>query len=104
MPPKQREDPRGPIQVNLRLSAGVLEQLDAWVDSINVAGAWPKVTRTDVLRRLVDWGVRVRPAFEGTVEIPAAASTPVALISSQSSPAPGERHVELDEEQRPRRR
>ena len=49
------------MQLNLRVSAKMAEQLDAWVEEINSDGRWPKATRTDVLRSLLEYGLEKRP-------------------------------------------
>ena len=50
-----------PIQVNVRLSARQVEELDAWLAEINAERGWPKLTRTDVIRNLLDKALRERP-------------------------------------------
>lgn len=50
-----------PIQVNVRLSARQVEELDAWLEEINAERGWPKLTRTDVIRNLLDKALRERP-------------------------------------------
>jgi len=56
-------EPNKPVQINLRISAEQEDSLDALVADINATGVWPKVNRTDVLRRLLDHAVEHRPAF-----------------------------------------
>ena len=53
----------GPVQINLRVSEAKVDALDAWVEEINARRGWPKITRTDVLRKLLDWGLKERPAW-----------------------------------------
>jgi hypothetical protein len=60
-PPKQA----GPAQINLRVPPETLEALDAWVESINETRSWPKVNRSDVLRSLLDWGLKEQPDWVG---------------------------------------
>lgn len=55
----------GPVQLNLRVSPEMAEALDKWVEEINVARSWPRVTRTDVLRSLLEWGLQKRPEWVG---------------------------------------
>ena len=50
-----------PVQLNLRVSPEMAEALDQWVREINEARTWPRVTRTDVLRELLERGLRERP-------------------------------------------
>lgn len=51
----------GPVQLNLRVSPEMASALDQWVKEINAARTWPKLTRTDVLRELLERGLRERP-------------------------------------------
>lgn len=60
--PPVRQDP---IQVNIRISPEHLERLDAWLEEINAARGWPKLTRTDVIRNLLARGLEERPEWMG---------------------------------------
>lgn len=53
--------PAGSVQLNLRVSAKMADDLDAWVEEINSDGRWPKINRTDVLRALIEYGLAKRP-------------------------------------------
>lgn len=55
----------GPVQLNLRVSPDLAEKLDAWVEEINKTRSWPKVTRTDVLRSLLERAVSEKPDWIG---------------------------------------
>jgi hypothetical protein len=55
----------GPVQLNLRVPPEMAEALDKWVGEINETRTWPKLTRTDVLRELLKWGLRERPDWVG---------------------------------------
>lgn len=52
-----------PIQVNVRLSPRQVEALDEWIEQANAERGWPKLTRTDVIRNLLAWGLTERPAW-----------------------------------------
>ena len=54
-----------PVQLNLRVPPEMAVALDAWVEKMNARRTWPKLTRTDVLRSLLDWGVREQPDWVG---------------------------------------
>lgn len=61
---KNEPEPEGPVQLNLRVSKQQAAGLDAWLKKLN-EGRWPKLTRTDVLRKLVDWGIENQPEWIG---------------------------------------
>lgn len=49
-------------QINLKIPEDLLASVDAWVEEVN-DGRWPKLTRSDVIRSLLAWGVRERPEW-----------------------------------------
>jgi hypothetical protein len=49
-----------PASVLLRLSPDVLVALDAWLDQINAARKWPGLSRSELLRRIVERAVAQR--------------------------------------------
>lgn len=56
---------RTTVQINLRVPPELLEELDQWLEDINKTRRYPKLTRTDVIRSLLDWGVKERPEWVG---------------------------------------
>lgn len=60
-PPARQE----PIQVNVRLAPAQVDELDQWLEKLNAARGWPKLTRTDVIRNLLAWGLAERPEWVG---------------------------------------
>lgn len=61
----KKPDPKAPVQLNLRVPPEMAEALDGWVGQINERRTWPRVTRTDVLRGLLEWGLKERPDWLG---------------------------------------
>lgn len=55
----------GPVQINLKMPPELLEAVDTWVDEINAARTWPKMTRSDVIRAVLERACRERPDLEG---------------------------------------
>lgn len=50
-----------PVQVNVRLSQERADELDAWIDEINAKRSWPRTTRSDVLRILLERALEEKP-------------------------------------------
>lgn len=55
--------PPGETPISLRLDAPLLASVDAWVSEQNCRRAEP-ITRTDLLRGIITWAVKNRPAWE----------------------------------------
>lgn len=62
--PKPKAAEPGLVQTAFRLPSDLLEALDAWVEELNECRGWPKVTRSDVLRSLLERGLRERPEMK----------------------------------------
>jgi hypothetical protein len=43
----------------------LLAALDKWQSELNANRTWPKVTRTDLVRGVLEWATRARPKWEG---------------------------------------
>lgn len=65
MPPPQKKTPAQPgeRQLNIRASADLLDKLDAWLADLNEGRRLP-LTRSDLIRGLLDWGADHRPDWE----------------------------------------
>jgi len=50
---------------NMRMPDSLLEALDAWVDDLNKGRALGKVTRSDLIRVVLEKACRDRPDLEG---------------------------------------
>lgn len=55
----------GPVQINLKMPPELLEAVDAWVEDLNRKRSWPKMTRSDVIRAVLERACRERPDLEG---------------------------------------
>jgi hypothetical protein len=53
------------IPFNMRMPESVLLALDEWVEELNRARTWPKVTRSDIIRTVLDRACRERPDLDG---------------------------------------
>ncbi len=81
-------------QFNVRLPPELRDGLDAWLAKLNEGRRVP-LKRSDMVRGILEWAVEHRPDWE---HVGPQASPPV------PDAARGERIVELEEEERPRRR
>lgn len=72
--PKKTPAAAGGEQLNIRATTELLRKLDGWVEHLNRGRRLP-LTRTDVVRGVLDWAAEHRPDFEdvGAVEAPQAA-------------------------------
>ena len=52
------------VPFTFRIPRSLVKDLDAWVEEINAAKRWPKVTRSDLIRGLLAWAVAERPDWE----------------------------------------
>jgi hypothetical protein len=78
-----------PIQVNIRLSPQQVDDLDEWLELANEARGWPKLTRTDVIRNLLAWGLRERPPWAVGAVALAGAATGTANATASLAHIPG---------------
>lgn len=67
-PPKSSKGPRSAaepslIQTAFRLPPELLERLDAMVDEMNQARPWPKMTRSDLVRIILNHTLDEQPAW-----------------------------------------
>ena len=59
--------PEGPddlVPFTFRIPRRLVADLDRWVEELNRAQRWPKVTRSDLIRGLLSWAVVQRPDWE----------------------------------------
>ncbi len=49
---------------SFRVSRRAIDAFDAWVVEQNVGRRGPKLTRTDMLRALIDWAAEQKPDWE----------------------------------------
>lgn len=67
---KTKSEPKDPpspefVKVQFRFPPELLSDLDAWVIEFNKDKKnWPAVTRSDLVRNVLQWAVRVRPNLE----------------------------------------
>jgi len=47
--------------MNVRMPVGLLRQLDAWLAEENEKRAWPKMSRSDLVRVILEKAVKERP-------------------------------------------
>ena len=59
--PAAPASPSEPVQINLKMSAELLEAIDGLVEKINRARPWPKMTRSDLIRTVMDRTTREPP-------------------------------------------
>ena len=69
----------GQAQINLKMPEKLLEDIDEWVEEINLSRSWPKVTRSDVIRGVMAQAVRKRIDWEESPEPPPAEPRPPAI-------------------------
>ena len=50
--------------MNFRAPKGLAKQLDAWVADLNKSRSWPKMTRPNLMRGVLEWAAKSRPDFE----------------------------------------
>lgn len=67
-PPKSSKAPKSTpepslIQTAFRLPPELLERLDAMVDGMNEARPWPKMTRSDLVRIILNHTLDERPVW-----------------------------------------
>ena len=62
-PPEPTTDREKLIPFTMRMPHGLIDDLDALVVRVNAAGHWPPVTRSDVIRGLLEHGVKSPPEW-----------------------------------------
>lgn len=62
-PVPQEEDQLVPF--NFRIPKSLVDRLDVWVEEQNQGRSWPKLTRSALIRGVLDWAERERPDWEG---------------------------------------
>lgn len=63
-PSKKPSEPET-VQLNLRVPSDLIQAIDAWVFEENQAVTWPKMTRSDLIRGVMEWAARERPDWKG---------------------------------------
>lgn len=63
-PPKTGSAPDS-VALNIRIPAELMAALDAWIGEENKLRSWPKLTRSDLVRGVLEWAARTRPNWEG---------------------------------------
>lgn len=63
-PAKKPPEPET-VQLNLRVPPDLIQAIDAWVFEENQAVTWPKMTRSDLIRGVMEWAARARPDWKG---------------------------------------
>lgn len=62
-PPKStQEDDLVPF--NFRIRRALLDELDKWAEELNKGRRGPKITRSDLVRGVLDWAAENRPDWE----------------------------------------
>lgn len=51
-------------QVQFRMPQSLLDSLQAYTDELNGNRTWPRLTRSDVVRGVLEWAARTRPNWE----------------------------------------
>lgn len=55
----------GQVAFNLRLPREMLVALDKWQAELNSKRTFPQLTRSDLVRGVLEWATRTRPKWEG---------------------------------------
>lgn len=63
--PKKPPPPKALIALNLRVPPDLLEAVDQWVTDVNATRSWPKLTRSDLIRLVLERLVKERPDWVG---------------------------------------
>ena len=58
-------DPNELVPFNFRMPRSILDGLDTWVDELNAGRALGKVTRSDLIRAVLEKAIRERPDLGG---------------------------------------
>jgi hypothetical protein len=56
--------PSGLVQSQFRLPPSLLEGLEKYTEKLNKGREWPKLTRADVVRGVLQWALRHEPDWE----------------------------------------
>ncbi len=54
------------IQAMFRFPPSLLQALDEYTAQLNAGRDWPHLTRADVVRGVLQWVIKTRPAWEDT--------------------------------------
>jgi hypothetical protein len=103
--PPTGEDQNELVPLNFRAPRWLAEELDRWVEQMNQHRRWPKMTRPNLMRGVLQWAIETRPDWESSVgrrDIDPEREMPRADEKRQEPPP--ERVVELDEPPPPPKR
>lgn len=56
--------PSGIVQVQFRFPPSLIEALDRYTEKLNKGREWPLLSRSDVVRGVLQWAVRTEPDWE----------------------------------------
>lgn len=62
--PAPAEDPDELVPMNFRAPRRLGPALDRWVADLNKTRTWPKMTKPDLMRAVLEWAAKTRPDFE----------------------------------------
>lgn len=57
-------DPNELVPMNFRAPRWLARALEEWVTEMNQAPRWPKMSRPDLIRGLLEWALNTRPEWE----------------------------------------
>jgi hypothetical protein len=60
-PQSHKPTDEGPVLLSARVSPETADLFDGWLDELNQARSWPKLTRSDLLRFIIERALQERP-------------------------------------------
>ena len=60
----KKSTPSATTPIQFRFPTPLLEELDAWIERLNQGRFWPPLTRSDVVRRVLQLAIQNQPDLE----------------------------------------